>query len=979
MREKEELKKLIADEDRHNPLTDKQLANKLNISREKVTCLRNELEILTSKERLKVILIEDIKRLLKDEMDVSTRELTRKLKGMGYNVSRYLVSKELDKVKEEIETTDKEVESEKDLEDNSSHKIAGEKEEVKESPFKKLIGYDGSLKSQVQQAKAAVLYPPYGLHTLLIGESGVGKSFLAKLMYEFAISEEKIESEKFITFNCADYAENPQLLYSQLFGHVKGAFTGANKEKNGLIKKANGGIIFLDEVHRLPAEGQEMLFNVIDNGRYRRLGETEREEEVNVMIIAATTEEIESYLLATFRRRIPMIIELSPLQERSLKERLEFLKSIISRESKQIDKTIIVTYEAGRVLLNYTPDNNIGQLESDLKVLCARAYLQFVTGEKDKVEISLDILSPNIKRGFLKEPVRRKEISKLISADLIINPEDEELIFLDSANLKEDRLVQDIYKYIEDKNEELKDIGVSQEDINQELTTHIEEKLNLLFKKADFENNNYLLEIVGEDLIKLVNEILVIAQQELPQLVLKTQLKYALAIHLNAALQRIRNGNTVVYPELQKVKIEYAEIFEVAQKIVNLVEQRCNLDMPEDEVAYLTMYLNTVINQEEKEDNQAGIGVIVVSHGKVASNMLKVANWLLGDSNARAIDMDLDESPVKLLDMLISIAKELDQGKGVLLLVDMGSLITLGEIIEERAGIKVRVVPRVDTVMLMEAIRWSMLKDMKLDMLVDRIEKNNYLQLQKRNEKRSILIFCITGEGTANRIKDYLLHRLPQLETNFEIITAGFINEDLDLMISELKAKGELASIIGNLPPKNINRDKFFTIEEIFMNKGLNRFKEVLGITGLENKVINLNKLIDKELIFSKLKVSSKEEVIDKLSHQLVKEGVVKESFFKGVMKREEWASTYIGSGIAIPHASSEYVNYSQIALAILDKPIEWSGNEVDIVCVFAIKDFGVEYFKEVYKNLQENLSLIRTTVDVAEIKEVVVNGRDSH
>ena len=60
----------------------------------------------------------------------------------------------------------------------------------------------------------------------------------------------------FVTFNCADYFNNPQLLLSQLFGHVKGAFTGADTDKIGLVEKANGGILFLDEVHRLPPDGQ---------------------------------------------------------------------------------------------------------------------------------------------------------------------------------------------------------------------------------------------------------------------------------------------------------------------------------------------------------------------------------------------------------------------------------------------------------------------------------------------------------------------------------------------------------------------------------------------------------------------------------------------------------------------------------------------------------------------------------------------------
>ena len=136
--------------------------------------------------------------------------------------------------------------------------------ETKESvdPFAKLLGNNNSLMNQIGQAKAAIVYPPKGLHTLILGESGVGKTTFACAMHEYGmqIRQKTKEEYPFVTFNCADYFNNPQLLLSQLFGHAKNAFTGADKDKVGLVEKANGGILFLDEIHRLPPDGQEMLF-----------------------------------------------------------------------------------------------------------------------------------------------------------------------------------------------------------------------------------------------------------------------------------------------------------------------------------------------------------------------------------------------------------------------------------------------------------------------------------------------------------------------------------------------------------------------------------------------------------------------------------------------------------------------------------------------------------------------------------------------
>lgn len=119
--------------------------------------------------------------------------------------------------------------------------------------FDEMIGSKGSLRTVVEQAKAAISYPPHGLPTLISGPTGVGKSHLAEAMYRYAINIGFMSpSSPFNVFNCADYAANPQLLLAQLFGHVKGAYTGADSASPGLVSQSKGGVLFLDEIHRLP-------------------------------------------------------------------------------------------------------------------------------------------------------------------------------------------------------------------------------------------------------------------------------------------------------------------------------------------------------------------------------------------------------------------------------------------------------------------------------------------------------------------------------------------------------------------------------------------------------------------------------------------------------------------------------------------------------------------------------------------------------
>ena len=116
--------------------------------------------------------------------------------------------------------------------------------------------------------------------------------------------------------------------------------------------------------------------------------------------------------------------------------------------------------------------------------------------------------------------------------------------------------------------------------------------------------------------------------------------------------------------------------------------------MPEDEVGYVTVYLKAVLVQEQVEEFPAGnVEIIVACHGKVASNMLRVANWFLGTSNAHAIDMEMDESPTEIQKQIIGRVKNFDRNCEVLLLVDMGSLAAFGPIIREKTGLETMVVP----------------------------------------------------------------------------------------------------------------------------------------------------------------------------------------------------------------------------------------------------------------------------------------------
>lgn len=265
------------------------------------------------------------------------------------------------------------------------------------SAFDSLIGCKKSLRSHIEQAKAAILYPPHGLDTLLTGPTGVGKSYFANCMFDFAQKSGRISpATSLITYNCANYAENPQLVMSQLFGHSKGAFTGADSDKPGLVELADKGILFLDEIHRLNPEGQEKLFLLMDQGIFQRLGETAKTRHADVLLICATTEHPQSSMLSTFLRRIPVQIKLPPLSERSVYERLQLVLFFFWKEAVNLRKKIFIDRSIISTFVHYDCPNNIGQLSTDIRLTCANAYYKHLLIQKNHLEIEFSNLNPNI-------------------------------------------------------------------------------------------------------------------------------------------------------------------------------------------------------------------------------------------------------------------------------------------------------------------------------------------------------------------------------------------------------------------------------------------------------------------------------------------------------------------------------------------------------------------------------------------------------
>jgi len=158
---------------------------------------------------------------------------------------------------------------------------------------------------------------------LIQGESGTGKEIVARAIHHRSTRANRA----FVTVNCAALPE--QLLEAELFGHVKGAFTGAVASKAGRFQLADGGTLFLDEVGDLPPKGQGDLLRVLEDGRFRMVGGTEVVQ-VNVRIIAATNRDLKAAVAAgTFREDLFYRLQIVPLSIPPLRDRAEDIPLLI--------------------------------------------------------------------------------------------------------------------------------------------------------------------------------------------------------------------------------------------------------------------------------------------------------------------------------------------------------------------------------------------------------------------------------------------------------------------------------------------------------------------------------------------------------------------------------------------------------------------------------------------------------------------------
>ncbi|NCB65553.1 MAG: PRD domain-containing protein [Bacilli bacterium] len=683
--------------------------------------------------------------------------------------------------------------------------------ETNSEVFANVIGSKDSMRTQVDQAKAAILYPPKGLSCLITGPTGSGKTFFVHAMFRFAQANQVFAADKeLVVFNCADYAHNPELLMAHLFGYRKGAFTGATETTDGLIQRADGGMLFMDEVHRLPPEGQEMIFYLLDHGTYNRLGETDKANKVNVRLVCATTEDPASSLLQTFVRRIPIVIKLPQFSERPIAEQVDLLKRMVSIEANRIQKSIHVKQDAVKALIGSVTYGNVGQLKSNVQLVCARAFLNYMNSSE--ISITLDELTPEIQNGLLNlannHRERLNELTRMLEPVLTLVPNEGA-----ESPLKGDsyELPYNLYEIIGNKAALLREDGLDKESINHYITTDINVHLKSFYRDTGltFDTEKKLSEIIDQRIIRFAKNMFEYAQDHLDYH-FQRNFVYAMSLHISSFLKRIQLGESsrTLHASIKNMVEDYPQEFTVAKWMKQELQKEYGINIPEVETYYLTLLLVSL-----KQDKATGrVGVVIAAHGRsTATSMAEVVTTLLGVDNIRAVDMPLEMKPQVALEKIIHCVQEIDRGSGVILLVDMGSLATFSEKITEKTGIEVKTIDMVTTPIVLETVRKTDLVETTLDEIYRSLQSfrgyaGSSVTTREENghtlkRKKAIIAICASGEGTAQKMKEIIDKHLEKyFDVEIEVLPISVI--EMDEQLANLQQKYEILATTGIVKPK---------------------------------------------------------------------------------------------------------------------------------------------------------------------------------
>ena len=674
-----------------------------------------------------------------------------------------------------------------------------EQGEVKKD-FRKAIGHYHSLSSGIEQCRAAMQYPPGGLPILLCGATGTGKAYLAQLMFEYGKNEKILaQSARYIAVDCTEYTHDAALFAAGLCGDGEG---------NGWLYQARDGVLFLDEIDRLPAAGQELLFSFLNSGQYRSTAQADKVYESGARLIFSTSKMPGDILYKALARRIPITIQIPLLCERSTDEKEEMLISFLRDEGRRMGVDVAISKKAFDCMMEYSYENNIDELKSCITSSCAGAYLE---KDKERIEIQLYHLPDSILAGLtLNLDMTDGRMIDLQNYDKSISFQQATQYF---------QLILDAYQDYDSGQ-----LGLA--GLEEACQTHLKQYYDYLIYEQKLTN----MKIVTYE--QLINQIFEIVSDGYG-IKLSKKHSYLLARSLYIQMRAdhvvskwVQNNEAELAALLSQIRLNLSKESLAAAQIAKLIKQ--NLDIELNILNQLFLILD--IKRQNESIAMSPIAGVIISHGySTATSIADAANQMIGKPVFEAIDMPLDTQVSEIAAVLQRHIERYVTSRDIVLMVDMGSLEQINQEMKHLTNVNIGIINNISTALAVD-IGLGILARKEMEEILRSASEHmicTYRIINNVQKEPAIIFSGENGIDTAEKIKELIL------KSTEAPISAAFIAYDYFRLQKngrqdEIFRKYHVSCMIGLFNP-DIEGIPFIALEDIISMNAAEQLKRVFS------------------------------------------------------------------------------------------------------------------------------------------------------
>lgn len=663
--------------------------------------------------------------------------------------------------------------------------------EEAEEVFKRLIGYDQSLKDAVAGAKATILYPKGKPSILITAQRGCGAHYFAETVFEFAVKSGVVKNrEALLVFDCKAYQENPDYRQKLLFG---------TEDEVGILNQSEDGMLFINHIDMLPAYERRRLLSTKERG----------------ILICRTDLDVDQEIYHSLQEKTDFEIKLPSLNERSMEERFQLVKAFLCSEIKDIGKNLEMDVNILSALLLYESADNVAGLKKDIHTGCINCYARKGSSKNKFVEILLSDFPPYVRKGLIYSKTHKEELDELVSEQYVY-------AFTHSTMLKKqaqkNEEKKDIYQSIDDRKKKYKKQEIEEEEIDAYVSISLKEDFQKYYNELSgkISNRSMLENIIANKMIEHVDLFLKKAEETF-QIKYDEKIMCALCLHMNSALIRNESKQRVSNEEIVQMTVSYPQEYQLAQEFILETEEVFHTRLNVDEIVFVMMFL-----LEERVTKKQQVVTLIAMHGDhSAQEVVKTVNILSNENNTYAFNLPLDQNMKEAYEDFKKEIIRIDQGKGIILIYDMGSLRTMAESIAAETNIDIRFVESPIT-LIGVACSNKASEEKGIEEIYGYLQENFKTAAYSRNYDGSNKIVVITSksETEAEKIQRFINENMSWNDVKIRRIVAA--NEgQLYSMIDSIAEEGEIVGIVGDYDPL-LHQYQFIDVNQLMKSEKTN-------------------------------------------------------------------------------------------------------------------------------------------------------------